>query len=491
MNSFPEHGMLARRRPWCAWVGGSCIILLVLSILGGWVVWNQISSFDIFQNNIVKDIVVRELGEEYRDVYDIIPIFLGFSEPQTYLVQFLNNTELRPGGGFIGSYAVIHVAGGRMEIRTLDGTENLDRLADPNVLPIPPDPLKQYLGVSRWFFRDSNWSPDFKESAMHGLSLYRAEGGMAAADIDGVIGVTPTVLEALLRIVGPVTVDGITFTSENVTETLEFEVEYAFADKNIPRHSRKEIIEPLFLTVMQRVKDHLLSEYDTYLEIAERLADEKQVLLYHTDPAVQDTIEAHGWAGRVEEGVDDYLLWVDANLGALKTDHALDRTLSYEIIGMQDDRYVARVTMTYKHTGVFDWRTTRYITYARVFVPAGSTFQSVTGTLRSGDAITPADVARGDDYGKSWFGTAFSVEPGQTKSLSFTYVLPASLARQRPYTVLIQKQPGSIDHALTLDLDFATLVQSAEPGEAEHEWGDTVYRYETDLTVDRKFHVNL
>ena len=34
----------------------------------------------------------------------------------------------------------------------------------------------------------------------------------------------------------------------------------------------------------------------------------------------------------------------------------------------------------------------------------------------------------------------------------------------------MQKQAGTIDHALTLDLDFATLLQSAEPPEEEAEW---------------------
>jgi len=59
------------------------------------------------------------------------------------------------------------------------------------------------------------------------------------------------------------------------------------------------------------------------------------------------------------------------------------------------------------------------------------------------------------------------------------------------YHLLVQKQAGTIDDALTLDLDFATLLQSAVPPEAEGEWNDGIYRYQTDLRQDRSFSIQL
>jgi len=420
-----------------------------------------------------------------------VPIFLGFSEPQTYLIEFLNNTELRPGGGFIGSYAVVSVDGGQVTIEAIDGTENLDRNAPFSLLSAPPPPLEIHLGITKWFFRDSNWSPDFGQSALQGLALYTIEGGVMADHIDGVIGITPTVLERLLEVVGSVTVQGNTFTAENVTEKLEYEVEYAYEDKGIHVQDRKDILEPLFLEVMNRLKQNMLTKYPTYLETFTALANEKQILFYHTDPDVDAILAARDWTGSLTPTDGDYVQWVDANLGSLKTDYALDRTLSYHIIGKQDGRYLAQATMTYEHNGTFDWRTTRYITYARVYAPLGSTFQSVQGTLKSGDAIQSSQVNTGEELGKSWFGTSFSIEPGQTKTLQFTYLLPASLSSQDVYHLLVQKQAGTIDHALTLDLDFATLLQSAVPPEAEGEWNDGIYRYQTDLRQDRSFSIQL
>jgi len=469
---------------------GSCALLALLAIAVLWYLSKTVLSSQLLHTDFVKNAVVKQIGEENSDIYDIMPIFLGFSEPQTYLIEFLNNTEIRPGGGFIGSYAVLTVDRGEITIVTLDGTENLDRNAPLALMPDALTPLKTHLGVAHWFFRDSNWSPDFAKSAEQGLSLYRLEGGISADDIDGVIGVTPTVLEHLLALVGPVTVQGKTFTAENVTETLEYEVEYAYEDRGIHVQDRKDILQPLFLEVMKRLKQNIITQYKTYLSTFETLADEKHILLYHTNPTVEETLKNRHWAGSVEATDGDYLLWVDANLGSLKTDYALDRTLSYEILGMQDGRYIARATMTYTHPAGFDWRTTRYITYARVFVPLGSVFQSVRGTLRSGDAITSSQVDRGQELGKEWFGTSFSIEPKQTKSLQFTYLLPEGISKQKAYQLLVQKQLGTAGGTLTLDLDFATLLQSALPPEGEAEWNNNTYRYTTDLSVDREFTVH-
>lgn len=470
---------------------GSCLVLIVVVVAISWYMWKNISPVDILNTDFVRDTVVKQIGEEKEFLFDLMPTFLGFSEPQTYLVLLLNNTELRPGGGFIGTYATIRVDQGNVEVIALDGTENLDKHAPVDWRVDPPAPIREYLGLDRWYFRDSNWSPDFRTNAERAIEFYTAEGGVVAADIDGVIGVTPTVLEEILHRVGPITVEGITFTGDTVTEVLEYQVEYAYADQGIAVEDRKKIIAPLLLSVLSQLKEHAFTDYAAYLQLAESLAEEKHILFYHTDPEDQAILESQGWGGRMEVAEDDYVLWVDANLGALKTDHALERQLQYNLLGKEQGRYKAQVTMEYAHTGQFDWRTSRYITYARVFVPEGSTLVGVEGRLKSGARITTDMVDIGVEQGKQWFGTMFSIEPQQVKSLSYTYLLPEHIGEDGVYELLVQKQLGSVDHTLTLDLDFATLLRTADPPEQEEEWYDGVYRYTTDLTVDRGFGVQL
>lgn len=416
------------------------------------------------------------------NVLSAAPTLLGFDAPKTYLLLFQNNTELRPSGGFIGSYAVVTLDRGSVRIETVQGIENLDTQADHARLPPPPRPLAEHLGVSYWFARDANWSPDFSVAARQFLDLYEQEGGHLAREIDAVVAMTPTAIERFLEITGAVTVEGIALTAENFTETLEYEVEYGYVHNGREFSERKQILLPLMNNLLDRVRGTLLTRSGAYRALAETLVREKHVVAYAPDSAIQSMVEAMGATGRLATPRGEYVLWVDANLGALKTDHAIKRHLTHRVAYRPETAAdglgaaVASTTMTYTHTGVFDWRTTRYRTYARVYVPAGATVLSATLHDRRGERVLQAeDIDAGEELGKQWFGAFVVIEPGQTGSVAFTYVLPETtteMLKNGVYTLLVQKQVGTIAPQLTVDLDFGE-------GNQHHE--------ETDLRVDRVF----
>jgi len=469
------------------------VLIVVLVGFIAYRVVTQMSPAQLLESEFVKEIVLEQIGEEHEDIFDALPVFLGFDEPKTYLVLSLNNTELRPGGGFIGVYGVIKVDEGRVNIIKMEGTETLDNAAPKSWKQVPPTPLTEYLGVDRWWFRDSNWSPDFAVSSQKSLELYIGEQGVAADEIDAVVAITPTVLEYVLQVMGPVEVQGMTFTSENITETLEYEVEYGYADKGISFANRKQIIQPLMLAIMNHVKTDMFSRPKEYVAVFQDLIAEKHILMYTENEMLQGVGEKYQLSGTVNPCVVDCLTWVDANLAALKTDHALERSVTYKIQKNVEGQFVGTATMEYRHGGSFDWRTTRYLTYARVFVPKGATLVGIDGKKGSGQDIDLTEVDTGTELGRTWFGTYFAIEPGQSKTLSYSYILP-DIVRQSmmdgSYTIDTQKQLGSIGHDLVLDLDFGSPVTGAEPAESKDEWGDNMYRYRTDLSVDRYFEVN-
>ncbi|MSU75206.1 MAG: DUF4012 domain-containing protein [Candidatus Magasanikbacteria bacterium] len=424
-------------------------------------------------------------GEQLR-----LTDLLGFKEPRTYLVLLLNNTELRPGGGFIGAYAVIRFNHGNPEIITVMGTENLPPPAGK--LPTPPAPLSTYLKTDAWHFRDSNWSPDFASSTIIGLELYKAEGGEGSDEISGVIGFTPTVIEDLIKLIGPVTVQGQTYTAENFTEKLEYEVEYGYAKRGISFKDRKAALGELAKVLIGRLKISALTHWSDYLKLSQKLLDEKQIMIFAKDPALQNIVRDRGWSGEMKQAPQDYLLWVDANLGSLKTDAALVRSLSYRLDAATDS-YAATAVMRYEHQGKTDWRTTHYRDYARIFVPSGSRLIKITGATASG-ANKKGIVDEGEENGRHWFGAYISIAPGQTKELSFQYALAPMVTaaiKRGDYELLVQKELGTLATPVTLNLNFATTVVWANPGEAPAEHGDSRYSFKTDLNIDREFRVLL
>lgn len=448
----------------------------------------KIFSFEkIFGSEVIK----KQVGEQNEDLLQLAPRLLGFTKPITYLMLFQNNTELRPSGGFIGSYAVIRLDKGNVNIIKVDGTENLDVDTPESWKVAPPEPIKKYLGLGQWYFRDANWSPDFSESAKKALELYKGEGGAEAENIEVVAAITPTVLEKILEKIGPVTVDDEEFTAKNITEKLEYEVEYNYAKKGKDFAERKNILKDLMLVILGEVKSSFIFEIQEYLRIFDSLVEQKQILAFSPDKDLEKIIEAKGWGGEVRQTAGDYLLWVDANLASLKTDHSIKRELHYSIENGGNDSFTAVAEMVYNHTGQFDWRTSRYRTYARVFVPLGSTLLSVDGTMKSGKSNLAGTVDEGVELGKKWFGAFISIEPGQTKSLTFKYLLPGDIGRQigdGSYNLFVQKQLGTVGTGLTLDLDFGKNISTSTPkGEVRGE----EYKYSVDLGKDREFFIQM
>ena len=415
---------------------------------------------------------------------------LGFDTPRTYLVLFLNNTEIRPGGGFIGSYAVVRIERGVPHIIKVDGTEIIDNYA-PDAYLKPPAVLEKYLFIKKMQFRDSNWSPDFPTAASTSLALYRLERGVAGAEIDGVIAFTPTVIEELLKITGPLELEGEQYTSKNFTEKLEYEVEYGFAKKGVAFRDRKQTLDALSQVALGKVRSTLLGNWSDYKQLVPRLLEERHIMVYATDPTEERFLRSLGWAGDMKTTPSDYLLWVDANLGALKTDVSIERNLTYTI-APSGTAYIGSATMRFKHKGSFDWRTTRYRDYVRVYVPLGSTLIEATGVMKGDKDARPGEVAQGIENGRQWFGGFISIEPGKSWELTFRYKLaPAVVAsiHDNSYQLFVQKQLGTLANRLTLRLGFDTKVTAAEPSEKPEQFGDRFYDYEGDLRVDKLFKI--
>ena len=483
-----------RKWPYILW---GVFVFFVLLIVGTYYLIQHIGIEGLLSSRFLQNQITKHVGETEGDIFELLPTALGFQEPKTYLVLFLNNTELRPGGGFIGVYATIELDRGKINVLKVEGTELLDNHSSKVGLIDPPEPISKYLKVDGWYFRDSNWSPDFSESSKRSLELYKREDGVAATDIDAVVGVTSQVLEELMKRTGPLTVDGITFTPENVIAELEHEVEYNFQDRGIATRDRKDIVESLMHAILDKIKDDVLRHPAEYRSLAEKLLQQKHIVAYALDPVIQDTLHTHYADGAVQQTSGDYLMWVDANLGALKTDHAIDRTVTYFIRSAVDESgkkyYQATVNTQYVHTHPFDWRTSRYLTYARVYVPAGSEFISAN-IMTPPHMIDPKNIQSGSELGKQWFGTFVSVEPLTTQSVVFTYRLPDSITKQIDeglYTLMVQKQIGLVGARLTLDLDFGTTIQSATPAEPSSEWGNSTYRTQSVFDSDQKFDVTL
>ncbi|MDP3296859.1 MAG: DUF4012 domain-containing protein, partial [Thermodesulfovibrionia bacterium] len=401
-------------------------------------------------------------------------------------------TELRPTGGFIGTYGILKMRDGQVVDFMTDDVYNLDRQSNPKTRPVTPLPMQKYLSQKLWYLRDVNWSPDFKEAAQLAVRFYHEEGGKEK-NIDGVIAITPEIISSLLKIVGPLTVGQQTFTAQNLVDLLEWQVEVAYAQQGIAKQERKGIISGLAYKLMENLHNVPLERWPGIIHEIKQDLDEKHILIYSNSDSLQAFLEARNWAGRLALFGGDYLMAIDANLAALKTDLVMKRQMTYELVKKNNGDLIATAKIYYTNQGEsINWRTTRYRTYTRLYVPLNSVLMSSRGAMIKEKDARPGEVDIGEELGKTFFGVFIAIEPGETKVLEFQYKLPRAiqnLLAQNAYQLLIQKQAGVQERDLTISLNLGKKIQGWYPTGFNVKANQNNVVWRTKLRADQLFGV--
>lgn len=404
---------------------------------------------------------------ESLPIIRLLPAFSGYPDPANYLIVLQNNDELRPTGGFLGSYVRVDIADfGKIKQLKADDVYHLDMPAIGQTKYVPPKPIAQYLKVENWYLRDANWSPDWPQSARLIQEMFQAESraaGQVEPDLDGILAITPNFVANLLRLTGPITVRGESYAAENMQALLQYNVEVAYKDNNISSWDRKDIINELIKELEKKLLSLPLNQYP---ELIARLHDSLKrgdILLYFNQPEQQALAVNLGGAGEIKQVDGDYLMVVDANLAAFKSDAVMKKDLSYNV-SRESDKLKSVLRLNYKHGGGFDWRTTRYRSYTRVLAPLGSQLKEIKGLNQ-----TETDFISYDDteLNKHVFAFFWSIEPSQGREIIIEYYLPAalneSLLTNNLYNLYIQRQPGSRINSLSLALELNKPIIKFNP----------------------------
>ncbi len=432
--------------------------------------------------------------KEIRKGSQFLSSTLGLDkEEKIYLLLFQNNTELRPTGGFLGSYGILKIKNGKIDLKT-DDIYNLDKTAEGILKIEPPWPLKKYNKVPYWFMRDANWSPDFPTSAQKVNWFYLKES-KTEEKINGVIAFDLNFVSEIFEVIGPIKIKDLTFHKNNFADLLQYEVEVGFAEKGIPPEKRKEIIQDLAKEMEKKIFNLSFEKWQELYKIIKKNLEEKHILFYFYDQNLENYVLEKNWGGEIKDFEGDFLMVIDANLASLKTDPVVKKSINYKLSSLIDSEPKSKLTISYDHQGEFSWKITRYRTYTRVYLPKGS--ELIKGEVIVNNKSIPiplAEIEITQEFNKTVFGTFLSIEPKEKKTLSFEYKLPKEIHKQildGYYSLFAQKQPGTEAHILELNLEFPKNLKSASPSESKKEWGDAFYRLKTDLRKDREVKVRL
>jgi len=398
----------------------------------------------------------------------------GSDRPQKYLLLFQNSSEMRATGGFIGSYGILDIEDGKIKNLFVDGIFNIDGQLTEKV--VPPMPIQKI--SASWSMHDANWFADFPTSAKKISLFYEKTGGPT---VDGVIAITPEVLEKILGITGPIEMSeyNIIINQNNFLAETQLQVEELYdKEENKP----KQILADLTPKIMDKLFDieYLDSEKKAqrYLDLISAIEEsfqEKHLLFYHRDSEINKVITKRGLGGQILDSIGDYLSVIHSNINGYKTDAVIEEKITHSSEILSDGSVIDTVRIIRKHTGGendYDWYNRVNSDYLRVFVPLGSILLEAKGhTLQ--DYEPPVDYSNfkidpdirkiedtlkiDSDSGthifeeskKTVFGNWVYVSPGETVEVFYKYKLPFKINFNNftkpadKYSVLVQKQSGS------------------------------------------------
>jgi len=414
-----------------------------------WPIYDKISEYKI-QLQEASDLMTN-----LAPLSKLLPILGGYPNESDLLIILQNNDELRPSGGFIGVYGLAKTKNGDILSLSTDDSYHLDMPAVGKWIKEPPIPIKKYLGVENWYLRDANWVPDWSLAAQKINEIYIGESlaiGNTAPIFSSIIAINPDFIIDLIRIVGPINIKGEIYTPENFQELLQYNVEIAYKDRDISSWDRKDVINELLNELKLRLFNLSASDWPKLIKTINDNISEKNIQLYFSDKNFQQIAKDMDASGEVKQTNNDFLMVVDANLAAFKSDAVIKKRITYTV-NQKNDSSSANLVLSYRHEGDFNWRTTRYRSYTRIYVPYGSHLITSSGLDQDKADWT---ILNDPILNKTIFGFFFTAEPGTEKTITLNYSLPSYINDQindNSYKLLVQKQSGRRTQELKVNLN--------------------------------------
>lgn len=395
-----------------------------------------------------------------------LPQVLGVGGEKKYIVWFQNSNEIRPTGGFIGSYAVITIDSGKIKNIIIDDIYNPDGQIDVrNIKTTPPDPIKNLLEEEVLYLRNSNWDPDFTKSAKAFDDIYFKITGES---IDGYVALDLNFVENLLRVTGPVFLASYNedISAENIDERAQY---YSGFDYREGSTDKKSFLTILGGKLLERIFSLKKEDFPKLINELGSSLEQRHLQISFANNQINSLLTEKKWDGKLRDTEGDYLFVVNANLGGTKSNYFVENSMLYEVNSMTRDGLLrANLYLDYKNNAENDaWPGGPYTDYLRVLVQDGS---KLTGAKIIGSGGQEKDVfedilvSRVGRYMS--FETTFKLSPKDFVRLVISYDLPtaASITKDnKSYSLLWQKQPGTKNdkYSFVFNPPFGSLVDSS------------------------------
>lgn len=469
----------------------------------------DITAFDVEALGLEKaevtfgDLLLNNAPEFYK-IEDALKAFISFLKQEDdvhALILFQNSSEMRPSGGFIGSYADLVFNHGSILRFDVEDVYDPDGQLDARV--IPP---KQLQGITEvWGARDANWFFDFPQSAdkvkffLEESKIYKEKN----TKFPLVIAINDTVLQSILSLVGPIKLlyYNLTVDSNNFLPLIQEEVE---AGKDNKHGEPKRILKVLTPLLLEKLKNLPPGDKRKLFEIIGGHLSSKDIMIHSEHEGIRSFLKSKEWTGESfaipPRWNGDYIALVNTNIAGGKSDYFIDQEIDLVSQLTLEGDVLNNLIVKRTHSGNTRsewWYRAINENYIKVLTREGARFGFVRGNTekafyngaryKKDEWTTDRELARiestmqflpksdvwvSGEGDKTSFGTWFRVRAGESKTLHMDYKVPRAFdINTSNYSFVFDKQSG-----VRSSVTFAFI---APPGYVWKETGTPYMNYES------------
>lgn len=441
---------------------------------------------------------IQQAQEKISSVHDYLETFkkitshtenlIGGSQSKKYLVFFYNNMELRPGGGFIGSFAVVEFKDYSLYDFKVYDVYDADGQLEAHVEP--PKAIRVYLQQPHWFLRDSNFTPDFAENVE--TAEFFLEKELKLKGFDGYAAITTTGLTYILKSFGKIYIPDFneTITADNFYMKAQLQSEDNFFPGSIQKKSYLSTIGRTILFSLDKASAPQLASQ------LKRALDEKHIVFLSKDPRIQHDFDTLRWSGKISEPqclsgaggcIINNILSTDANLGVNKANYFVNKSVHLDTEINKDGGITNNLSTSFTNKSsseLFPGGT--YKNYYQMYLPHNS---DVTTLDIDGEEIHNFDESIYNGF--KVVGVLINVKPKTTSVVTVTYTLDTKITTgSHNYQLVVQKQIGAFNDDFSFELRFPDNVFLTHQNFTSlAKKGSVVYN--TDLSTDRIFVIDM
>lgn len=338
--------------------------------------------------------MLTKLTAAYKENGEYLPLFrafLGDGSDKLYLLAAQNSAEIRASGGFPGSMGTIRIEDGVLTIDDFKTVYDMISVNPPTEAHITDTEYLLFSG-SLDYARDACYIPDFERVGEIWALAYESKND---EHIDGVISLTPVIIQKVLAYTGAVTLsDGTELNGDNATQMLQKDLYYKYLSSNSSYKisNANDYVDSLFAETAKIVMGKLVDDFDInriadYSKIFTDGGKDRTILMWMEDETAESYVKAAGCSGALNDDPSNPeagVFFSGANGSKLGWFVSLDTQIGDDVTVNDDGSRTYDVTVTVSNDITRDdmYRAGNYIignyngqveSYLHLFAPAGGT----------------------------------------------------------------------------------------------------------------------